>query len=171
MSKLHHFSSHSHLGRQRVLPAMTISGPSKLLFLLSFLTSSALGDSYFAPYTDPQCSRAFSGVNYNDIPTNGSKSFELPQWPTQTKYSNSTFPGANSSSGGSGAQVWWKSSPPVPGCRNILMMEYSQGNYGLVGPNQPAGNIIISAGREGCFYSSISVGLLCQKELPTNKNS
>lgn len=125
--------------------------------------SYVLSQEILTPYGDSGCKVSMSDAtrgdaNQGDTDVSGDAMWHFEAgYPTTTYWKNVNFPSATSSYGGSGKQVWWKIPPLRRGCTVILMEAFQVLGHGIVDPNQPLGNVIISAQRGGCLYSSLEV--------------
>ncbi|KAF2500857.1 hypothetical protein BU16DRAFT_535394 [Lophium mytilinum] len=139
----------------------------KLAALATFLNAHDTFARYsLIPYSDSSCKNPID-ASYNDNPhKNGDTGYfdlggGISSWSGAYWFMDTDFPGAQTPSGSSAYNVWWKNGQELdPSCRLALLTEYSQTTYGRLGvdPVQPPGNVIVNAGRDGCFYSNIPVG-------------
>lgn len=117
------------------------------------------------PYGDSECrdylSDATMDIQGAEIVPTGTSIWHFTEgYPASTNWDNLKFPSANSSYGGSGKEVWWKVPTMRSGCNVVLMQRFLENIHGIVDPNQPQGNVIISTQSEGCLYSSLSVSVI-----------
>ena len=129
----------------------------KKVLALSALAYAVQAQNYL-PYIDGQCTKPVTNFTINGNVEDVTSSFSLEGFPAAARFSNPGFGGAESQDG-SGYDVWWKTSPVDVGCGQALMQAYSQGSYGDLAFNAPAGNVIMFSNGEGCIYSHIPVSV------------
>ncbi|KAK0515377.1 hypothetical protein JMJ35_002756 [Cladonia borealis] len=129
----------------------------KKVLALSALAYAVQAQNYL-PYIDGQCTKPVTNFTINGNVEDVTSSFSLEGFPAAARFSNPGFGGAESQDG-SGYDVWWKTSPVDVGCGQALMQAYSQGSYGDLAFNAPAGNVIMFSNGEGCIYSHIPLGV------------
>ena len=120
------------------------------------------------PFADAACTQpvVLNGTAFSGTP---SKINNYQTWSTLEAYgitrpspanwfSNIQFPGAPISQ--NSYNVWWRVTDLDESCRAALLTNYLATGYWDIGPqlySQPPGNVVLNAGHEGCYYSSLKV--------------
>ena len=121
-------------------------------FLFASITTA---QTVITPYTDGQCTKPVGNYTWQDqLDVN----FTIQTgWPNADGWQSPVFPGAAAADNAGGYTVYWSIPDPDPSCAFVLMLPYSQEEYGSLGFAAPYGNVILNAQTEGCYYSSIPV--------------
>ncbi|KAF2814335.1 uncharacterized protein BDZ99DRAFT_516940 [Mytilinidion resinicola] len=113
---------------------------AKLAALAAFSTAhGTFATSSLIPYSNSSCKNPIN-ASYNDNPhKNGDYGYFDPgegisSWSDPYWFMDTDFPGAQTPSGSSAYNVWWKNGQDLdPSCRLALLTEYSQMTYGRLG--------------------------------------
>jgi hypothetical protein len=136
-----------------------------LVFVPIFINTAF---ALLTPYADAACTQpvVLNGTAFLGTPD---KTNNYQTWSTLdaygiTKsspanwYSNIQFPGAQISQ--NSYNVWWRVIDLDMSCRAALLTDYAATGYWDIGPqiySQPPGNVVLNAGKEGCYFSSLKV--------------
>ena len=126
--------------------------------LTLFLSVSNVQAQAIIPYKDGQCTQPVTDFKFDGNTQRNDVWDNKNGWPQVSRYSNPSFPGAEAKTGG-GYNVYWKIDQPGPSCRVAIMAPYSQPSYGSMAFPAPPGNVILVAGKAGCYFSSIPQGV------------
>ncbi len=123
-----------------------------------FLSACSVQAQAIIPYKDGQCTQPVTDYKLDGNSEPVSIWDNAAGWPSVSRYSAPTFPGAESKTGG-GYTVYWKIAQPGPGCRVAIMQPYGQTMYGSMSFPAPPGNVVLVAAKAGCYYSSVPQGV------------
>lgn len=119
-----------------------------------FLSAHSVQAQAIRPYKDAQCTEPVTDYKVDGNSPPESIWDNTAGWPQVSRYHAPTFPRAEAKVGG-GYNVYWKIDQPGPGCRVAIMAPYGQTMYGSMSFQAPPGNVVLMAGKAGCYFSSI----------------